>query len=240
MEVEVDETVSLDKTPRSTKKYFLHLAACMSLKDGVLYTKNHHFEKRHLLTLTPRDVCNYFNLKVFGTPSPDEDATSRLGRSSSLMFYKKSISYFMPNKLMGWNVETKSGNPTKSIEVNQLVKKVQKMEVRKQGKVSQAKRPLTIDGFKFTLKQLRKTDDCIKKFALTAFCAFQFHLIARIDGTCQFHLNELRAHRQFEFALVSRMCWSKNVMEERHAPTQVVLGANDPDFYTLLNLGIYL
>jgi hypothetical protein len=65
------------------------------------------------------------------------------------------------------------------------------MEVRKKGKESQAKRPLTIDEFKFTLKYLRKDGDHLKKYALTALCAFQFHLIARIDDTCQFHMNEL-------------------------------------------------
>ena len=29
-------------------------------------------------------------------------------------------------------------------------------------------------------------------------------------------------------------------MEERHAPTQLILGAHDPDFCTLLSVGIYL
>ena len=223
-----DETVSLTKTPKSAKSYFTHLCQCFSLKDGEHYGKDHVFTKTHLLLLTPRDICKYFNLKVFGSVNPEEDATSKLGRSSSLMFYKKAISYFMPNKLIGWNVETKTGNPTKSIEVNALIKKVQKMEVRKQGKASQATRALTIDEIKFVMQMLRKGSDLTKKLAVPALCSFQFSMIGRIDDTCRFVMSELYAHDSFDFALRGQMCWSKNVMEEREAPSQIILGANDP------------
>ena len=133
-----------------------------------------------------------------------------------------------------------TGNPTKSIEVNNLVKKVQKLEVRKQGKASQARRPLTLDEFRFVVHQLKKKDCVVKKYAIPALCAFQFHLIGRIDDTCQFMLSELGTHDVHPFALKARMCWSKNVMEERQAPSQIILGAHDPDFCTLLNVGLYL
>ena len=53
-------------------------------------------------------------------------------------------------------------------------------------------------------------------------------------------LNELMVHELFPFALRGRMRWSKNVLEERHCPSQIILGANDPDFCVLLNVGIYL
>ena len=36
------------------------------------------------------------------------------------------------------------------------------------------------------------------------------------------------------------MRWSKNVLEERHCPPQIILGSNDPDFFVLLSVGIYL
>ena len=56
----------------------------MSLKDGTVYDKSFIFDNEHLLTLTPEDVVAYFNLKVYGTPDPDEEACPRYGRSSSL------------------------------------------------------------------------------------------------------------------------------------------------------------
>ena len=236
----MDETISFATTPKYAQPYFSHLCQCMSLKDGVLYGKEHVFERQQLLSLTPKDICCYFNLKAFGTNHPTDDSTSKLGRSSSLMFYKKAISFFMPHKLMSWKIQSMTGNPTKSIEVNNLVKKVQKLEVRKQGKASQARRPLTLDEFRFVVHQLKKKDCVVKKYAIPALCAFQFHLIGRIDDTCQFMLSELGTHDVHPFALKARMCWSKNVMEECQAPSQIILGAHDPDFCTLLNVGLYL
>ena len=223
-----DETISYEKTPKSARSYFTHLCQCLSLKDGIHYGKSHVFSKTHLLLLTPSDVCKYFNLKVFGCANPDEDATSKLGRSSSLMFYKKAISYFMPNKLIGWNVETNSGNPTKSIEVNALIKKVQKMEVRKQGKSSQATRALTIDEIKFVMQMLRKSSNLTEMLTMPALCSFQFSMIRKIDNSCCFVMSKLYAHDSFDFALRGRICWSNNVMEEQEAPSQIILGANNP------------
>ena len=133
-------SVSYSTTPKYAKGYFIHLRNCMGLKDGTVYKKDHVFSKDHLLTLTPEDIVCYFNIKVFGTIQPDEDTLPKLGRSTSLCFYKKSLSYFMPNKLLGWNVDTMSGNPTKSVLVNEVINKVKKMEVSKQGKSSQARK----------------------------------------------------------------------------------------------------
>jgi hypothetical protein len=45
---------------------------------------------------------------------------------------------------------------------------------------------------------------------------------------------------QFPFTLLAKMCWSKNVLEERDAPDQIVIGAMDRRYCILLALGIYL
>ena len=124
--------------------------------------------------------------------------------------------------------------------LNQFINKVKKMEVCKQGKSLQAMRALTIEEFKYLMNKLEESNDSKRKYAILALCAFQFHLIARINDTCQFMLKELMVHELFPFALCGRMRWSKNVLEERHCPSQIILGANDPDFCVLLNVGIYL
>ena len=105
----------------------------MGPKDGRVYDKNVIFENEHLRTLTPEDVFSYFNLEVFGTPDSTKDACPKSGRSSSLRFLKKKISFFMPNKLLGWNVQIMSGNPMESVIVNEIINEVKKMEVRRQG-----------------------------------------------------------------------------------------------------------
>ena len=133
-----------------------------------------------------------------------------------------------------------SGNPIKSILVNNFIKSIKKAEVQKLGKESQAKRPVTVDEYKKMLQVLRTFVDPIWKYALPALFSFQFHTVARIDDSCQFMMNKLVHHDQFPFALKARMRWSKNVLEERSAPPQILMGSNDPDFYVLLNLGLFL
>ena len=47
-------------------------------------------------------------------------------------------------------------------------------------------------------------------------------------------------HDLFTFALCGSICRSKNVLYERHCPSQISIGSNDPDFCVLLNVGLYL
>jgi hypothetical protein len=69
----------------------------------------------------------------------------------------------------------------------------------------------------------------------------QFHLIARMDDVCNLESSDLREHETFgAFALQTQVAWSKNVIEERDCPPQIILGANDPDFCSLLSLAGYL
>ena len=94
------------------------------------------------------------NIKTFGTPNPTNDVNPTECRSSSLEYWKKAISFFMPNRLIVWVSDRKEGNPTRrSIEVNNLIKCVKKKEVRKQGRPSKAKRPLTYEKWK-TMKNI--------------------------------------------------------------------------------------
>jgi hypothetical protein len=119
---EAAESVSYNSTPKNARGYYRTLCDVMGLKDGRLYDKNIIFSKEHLLTLTPSDICKFFCLKVYGCEVPDGDAKPTQGRSTSLESYKKNISYFMPNRLMAWNVGSQQENPTQSVSVNELIK----------------------------------------------------------------------------------------------------------------------
>ena len=92
---------------------------------------------------------------MYGSPNPTDEDNPTKGRSSSIEFGKKAISYFMPNRLAHWDVQTNRGNPTKSVLVNELIKKVKKKEVRKQGTMSSARRPMVVDEFVHVIKCLR-------------------------------------------------------------------------------------
>ena len=74
------------------------------------------------------------------------------GRSSTLVYYKKTLLYFMPNKLHKWTVinSVGSGKPTKSQQVNDLIAAVIKKETRGLGMPSNMDRPLTKNAFSST------------------------------------------------------------------------------------------
>ena len=50
-------------------------------------------------------------------------------RSITLEFAKKAIFYFQPNRLLPWNEQSGSGNPTRSALVNDLIKRIKIEEV---------------------------------------------------------------------------------------------------------------
>ena len=72
---------------------------------------------------------------------------------------------------------------------------------------------------------------------------FQYHMIARSDDLGHFKTADLRSHsdpRFRSFALQIQVFWSKNVMEERQCPDQILFGSMDPSYCILLSLSIYL
>ena len=46
--------------------------------------------------------------------------------------------------------------------------------------------------------------------------------------------------RNLGFTVLAQMCWSKNVLEERNAPDQILLGSDNPRYCVLLALGLHL
>jgi len=221
-------------------QYHATLIDFMSFVDGVQHHKDTSFTPQRLGQIRPPQLVRWMCLKVYGTPTPGPADRPTVRRSSSLEYYKKAISNYMPNKLMPWNALAQEGNPTRSVEVNNFIKAVKKKEVRKQGKASSARRPLEKSEFVDIQRYFRSRQDPHRRFRLPAFTKFQYNLIARNDDTANFETADLKAVPEFPFALQCRMCWSKNITEERDAPDQILLGAMDPDFCVLLGLGVYM
>ena len=71
----------------------------------------------------------------------------------------------MSNRLIDWNVETKQGNPTKSIAINNLIKKVEELYVQKLGVSSQARMQFEIEGLGPIINIFQKDPD-LKKIIL--------------------------------------------------------------------------
>ena len=75
---------------------------------------------------------------------------------------------------------------------------------------------------------------------MPALCTFQFHMIVHIDDCCKFLKENLTSNRRFPFTLAAKLCWSKNVKEEREAPKQVLIGSMSTIYCVLLTLAVHL
>jgi Transcriptional activator of glycolytic enzymes len=199
------------------------------------------FTRDQLLEIKPVDVKRYLCMKAYNDPDPDINNGARPtnGRSDSLYYAKKALSKYMPYRTANW--VNGQGNPTKSDLVNDMIKQVKKFEVRGEGAASNAKRPLKQSEFRKTLQLFRGGElDWNHKFRYPMMALWQYHLIGRVDDVVNFKLTDPKGHGEYDFALKTKVRWSKNVMEERQCPPQLLLGAMDPMFCLLLNFAIYL
>ena len=127
----------------------------MSFIDGVQYPKTSTFSRDQLAAITAEQVAAFLNKKAFGTPVPGPDDRPHAMRASSLAFFKKAISQFMPLRSMPWDDINLCGNPTRSTAVNEVISKVKKFEVRQEGVSSQARRALEWEEFYLLLVLVR-------------------------------------------------------------------------------------
>ena len=202
--------------------YQPYMVKLMNMKHGVEYAKDKKFTEAERLAVKPVDVCNLFHMAAYGLINPGPDDKPTVCRHSGLEQHKKAISYYMPHRDSPWNVEHQCGNPTRCTAVNDIIKKVvKKAQVRKEGKPSNAKRDLKRAEFRKTLCLMEghRSGDMAHKVKHGCMMKFQFHVVARNDDICNVETADLRAHDVFkDFALQTKVSWSKNVMEERDCP----------------------
>ena len=130
--------------------------------------------------MTATDVERYLRKKAFGVEeSVSIEERPTLCRSYTLEVYKKVISFFIPNRIPTWDPVTKIGNPTKSVDVNQLIKAVRKHEVRTEGAKSRVKRDLTKQEFLKAINLFTRRNNFANRYRNTCMMKLQFHLIAR-------------------------------------------------------------
>jgi len=94
--------------------------------------------------------------------------------------------------------------------------------------------------FEHHLELLNSLECYKRRFVVSTAMKFQFAMIARIDDTSHFKKEDLKPNPQFGFTLLAQMMWSKNVMDERAAPNQLLFGADSPRFCLLLALSVHL
>eukprot|EP00957_Ditylum_brightwellii_P173337 13197548-Ditylum_brightwellii.AAC.1 len=138
----------------------------------------------------------------------------------------------MPCHLKVWNVTSKSGNPTRSVDVNDLIKDVRKKEV------SLADCTFEDEEFRQMLSFLHGCTDPRKKYVLSALLLLVMQMIAWLDDAAHLRKGTLMVYLEFNFALPACMRWSKNISEERDAPHQIMLGSMNANVDILLSFGL--
>ena len=135
----------------------------------------------------------------------------------------------MPNHHPQWC--NGQGNPTKSEVIIRFINQIKLLEVREEGAPTKAKRALTQPEFQKQLEMLRRhgyaKNDFNHSVKYIAMCLWQYHLIGRVDDTAHFKLSNPKGHDTFDFAIKTKVQWSKNVRDEQRCPDQILLGSGD-------------
>ncbi len=128
-------------------KYSHCMNLLMSFLDNTEYANNMAYSPERLAQVTDVDVYRYLANKAFGTPEPSEVDLPDRCRSTTIKFHKKAISHFMPRRCQVWDEIRKEGDLTKSQAVNDLIKKIERHEVRGTGVATTACRPIEWDEY---------------------------------------------------------------------------------------------
>jgi hypothetical protein len=106
-----------------TNDYHATLVHLMTFTNGIAYAKDHQLVQDELAPLTPDDVARCGCAKRHTAHQNPTPTQLKLDSHRSSHYWKKAISYYMPNRLIPWNAISGQGNPTRSIEVNTLADK---------------------------------------------------------------------------------------------------------------------
>jgi hypothetical protein len=117
----------------------------MSFLDKMVYDDTTAFSQEWIASVTKIDVYWYLANKAYGTLEPSRDDLPEKCRSTTIKYHKKAISQYMPQRIMVWDEIQKVGIPTKSQAINNLIKEIERHEVRGMGVAPAACRPIKWD-----------------------------------------------------------------------------------------------
>ena len=226
--------------PAQRGRYYNILANMMEYVNNTTYPDDKVFTPQELGELKPEDIHRWMCFRCYGTPTPQNDAQPQL-RSTTISYWKKAISYFMPDH-GSWNDAARAGNPTKAKLINRLYKAIQKAETRGVGQPTRANRPFTSGEFEQIIDLMGNYTGAsiVNRRKYQAMLKLQYHIIGRVDDISHLKKNVLEPSTQFPGRLTVKMRWSKNVMDERDCPKQIIMGAMNSKYCVELALALYL
>ena len=189
------ERIEVAKHKSDYHRDFLKFMSWLNVES---YDNDKRFLPSELFDILADDVSRYLNLLAYGDESPSSEARP-IVRSSHIEYKKKALSFYMPNRLAAWNSITLAGNPTRSVDTNQLIRDMKTFEVRGQGVASQARRPIEESEWEEMTSNFQKSDEgkMERKFGLSAFQKVQLNMVARVDDTSKIFTESLNVHCKF-------------------------------------------
>ena len=211
---------------------------------GRTYRPGHKWSRADLKKVTPDKIVVLVKQEVYGDADADPDEAPPVHhRANTILYWKKAWSYFMLDQGTPWSDVAKIGNPTKAQSVNRVIRAMKKMEAARRGKPSQARRALRPVEFEAIVESLQKARNLTVQIGvwLTAYLTFMYNMIARVDDTAKWRAPDLNPFSRFpDYGITAVLCWTKNCMEERDPPTQVLFGSRDWRYCVLCHLAVWL
>jgi hypothetical protein len=181
----------VDKKEVSYRRSLSHFMAIMG---GYEPNYNRTFSEAELLEIKPKNIAQFMK-QAYHTPHPAPTDRPTYFRESTLVQFKKGISYFMPHRDNAWNLQANYANPTRSREVDDVIRAVKKHEVRKEGRPSQTRRDMKRPEYIKTLRLLEQSSLFpVGKIRFGTMMKFQFHIFSRADDISLTWRQEISAH----------------------------------------------
>jgi hypothetical protein len=114
---------------------------------------------RELSPLMREMICRYLSFRAHGFKNAKPDCNPTACKSVTLLNIKKKISFFIINCLPTWDEIHKTGNPTKSAIMIDLIGAIKKKETHGQGNPSCTDRPFEPSKLSQALTCLQESDN---------------------------------------------------------------------------------
>ena len=211
---------------------------------NVVLQKNHKWTNDDAFSVKPDQIVRYMKYKAYGNPNADTETQHPTScRYETLCAIKKGISAFMPDKALHWSVLRGEGNPTRSNEVKELMKKVEEAEAKDLGAPSQARGPFVCEEYENIIQTFESNKDTEEALFTSSIFRTQYNMGARIDDVSKQKSKFLKEPSSVEhqnFCIRTKLPWSKNVRTKKQAPWQVLIGAMNEYYCALLGLALWL
>ncbi len=163
----------------------------MSYLDSFNHPADTNFSQERLAELTPNDISRYFLYRLYNNPDIALDNDEKPNHCcTTILYWKKAISFFMPNNNNAWVETSQIGNPTCTVAIAKIIKHLKKKETAQRGASSQSCRAFVKEEFCQIIHHFEAKTN--KELALlgSAYTRFQFSMISCVDDAAKLHKSD--------------------------------------------------